>query len=80
MLESFQYKQFLAPISQQGGIQTQDELASFLTFQTVKDYEDWIARMNVFPVLMDQTLDLMREGNSENITASEDRDAESWPD
>ena len=66
-LESFQYKQFLAPISQQGGIQTQDELAQFINFTTVKDYEDWIARLNAFPVLMDQTLELMREGKRENI-------------
>ncbi|CAN5600304.1 DUF885 domain-containing protein [soil metagenome] len=66
-IERFQYKQFLAPISQQGGIQTQDELAQFIIFTTVKDYEDWIARLNAFPVLMDQTLDLMREGKKQNV-------------
>ena len=76
-IESFQYKQFLAPVTQQGGIQTQDELAQFINFQTVKDYEDWIARLNAFPVLMDQTLDLMREGKTRKHYASEDRDAES---
>ena len=66
-IESFQFKQFLAPLSQQGGIQTQDDLANFLNFQTVKDYEDWLARLNALPVLMDQTLDLMREGKKENV-------------
>lgn len=66
-IERFQFKQFFAPISQQGGIQTQDELAQFLIFTTVKDYEDWIARLNAFPVLMDQTLDLMREGKKQNV-------------
>ncbi|MEO6587798.1 MAG: DUF885 domain-containing protein, partial [Pyrinomonadaceae bacterium] len=66
-IESFQFKQFLAPISQQSGIQTQDELAQFIIFTTVKDYEDWIARLNAFPVLMDQTLDLMREGKKQNL-------------
>ncbi len=66
-IERFQYKQFLLPISQSSGIQTQDELAQFLRFQNVKDYEDWIARINAFPVLMDQTLELMREGKKENI-------------
>ncbi len=66
-VERFQFKQFLLPVSQQGGIQTQDELAQFLRFQTVKDYEDWIARLNAFPVLMEQTLDLMREGKRQNL-------------
>lgn len=66
-VERFQFKQFLAPLSQQGGIQTQDDLASFLSFETVKDYEDWIARMNAFPVLMDQTLEVMREGKRQNV-------------
>ncbi len=50
------------PLNQRGGIQTQNELADSLRFETVKDYEDWIARMNAFPVYMDQTIALMREG------------------
>jgi uncharacterized protein (DUF885 family) len=66
-VERFQFKQFLLPVSQQGGIQTQDELAQFLQFRTVKDFEDWIARMNAFPVLMEQTLELMREGKRQNL-------------
>lgn len=66
-IEGFEFKQFLAPLTQQGGIQTQDELAQFINFQTVKDYEDWIARLNAFPVLMNQTLNLMREGKRQNI-------------
>lgn len=66
-IEGFEYKRFLTPVNQQGGIQTQDDLANFLTFASVKDYEDWIARMNAFPVLMEQTLELMREGKRENI-------------
>lgn len=49
-IEGFQYNQFLTLITQQGGIQTQDELAQFIVFTTVKDYEDWIARLNAFPV------------------------------
>ena len=66
-IESYQFKQFLAPLSQQGGIQTQDDLANFLSFQTVKDYEDWLARLNALPVLMDQTLELMQAGKKENV-------------
>ncbi len=66
-IESYKFKRYLLPINQQGGIQTQDELAQFINFQTVKDYEDWIARLNSFPELMDQTIALLKEGKKENI-------------
>ncbi len=52
----------LMPINQRGGIQTQEDLGNALRFETVKDYEDWIARLNRFPGYMDQTIALMREG------------------
>ena len=65
--EGYKFKSYLLPINQQGGIQTQDELAQFINFQTVKDYEDWIARLNAFPELMEQTIALLKEGKKENI-------------
>ncbi|MEP6703871.1 MAG: DUF885 domain-containing protein [Acidobacteriota bacterium] len=67
---SIQYHEtrlYLLPISQRGGIQTADELADQISFQTVKDYEDWIARLNAFPVYMDQTLALLREGKASGM-------------
>ncbi|HEV8160468.1 MAG TPA: DUF885 domain-containing protein [Pyrinomonadaceae bacterium] len=66
-VEGNKYKRYLLPITQQGGIQTIDELTQFIQFQTVKDYEDWIARMNAFPVFMQQTLALMQTGAKQNI-------------
>jgi prolyl oligopeptidase len=66
-LERFQTRLYLLPINQRGGIQTADELADFLQFQTVKDYEDWLARLNAFPAYMEQTLALMREGKANGI-------------
>ena len=66
-VEGNKYKQFLLPINQGGGIQTADELAALMRFQTVKDYEDWIARLNAFPVYIEQTLSLMREGKKQNV-------------
>ena len=61
-IAGFKFRMHLLPINQRGGIQTEDELAERLRFQTVKDFEDWIARLRAFPVLMDQTIALMREG------------------
>lgn len=62
-----QYELHLAPVSQRGGIQTADDLANLLQFEKVKDYEDWIARLNALPVAMDQTIALMREGMAKKI-------------
>ncbi len=59
---AYKYRWHLVPLNQRGGIQTESELADVLSFTTVKDYEDWIARLRSFPAMMDQTIALMREG------------------
>jgi uncharacterized protein (DUF885 family) len=61
-IAGFKFRMHLLPINQRGGIQTEDELTERLRFETVKDYDDWIARLRAFPKYMDQTLALMREG------------------
>jgi uncharacterized protein (DUF885 family) len=66
-IEGHKFKLYLLPVNQRGGIQTVDELAELLRFQTVKDYEDWIARMRALPAYVDQTIALMREGVREHM-------------
>jgi uncharacterized protein (DUF885 family) len=66
-VEGYKFRKFLIPLDQRGGIQTSDELADALRFETVKDYEDWIARLRAFPAWMDQTIELMRMGARERI-------------
>jgi uncharacterized protein (DUF885 family) len=61
-VEENQFRWYLVPLNQREGIQTADELADALRFETVKDYEDWIARLCAFPRYLDQTVALMREG------------------
>ncbi len=61
-VEGQKFARHLIPLTQRGGIQTEDELADALRFETVKDYEDWIARLKLFPEQVDQTIALMREG------------------
>ena len=61
-IEAYKFRLYLLPVTQRGGIQTADELTELLRFQTVKDYDDWIARMRALPEYMGQTIALMREG------------------
>ncbi|HEU4593886.1 MAG TPA: DUF885 domain-containing protein [Pyrinomonadaceae bacterium] len=61
-IEEYKLRTYLLPVNQRGGIQTANELSELLRFQSVKDYEDWTARMRALPRLMEQTIALMREG------------------
>ncbi len=61
-VEGYQFRWYLLPLNQRDGVQTADELADALRFATVKDYEDWIARLRALPVLVEQTTALMKEG------------------
>jgi uncharacterized protein (DUF885 family) len=61
-IEEHQFRMYLLPVNQRGGVQTADELSERLRFQNVKDYEDWLARLRALPTLINQTTALMREG------------------
>ncbi|MBL4884536.1 MAG: DUF885 domain-containing protein [Planctomycetaceae bacterium] len=66
-VEGWQYRYRFVPLNQRGGIQTSNELADALSFQTEKDYEDWINRLRSFDTYMDQTIALMQQGVDHNI-------------
>lgn len=53
---------YLMPLNHRYGLQTTDETADALRFEVVKDYEDWINRLEALPTYVDQTIDLMKEG------------------
>lgn len=61
-LEEFPFQWYLVPLNQRDGIQDDSSLADALSFQTAKDYEDWLSRLTSFPAYMDQTIALMRAG------------------
>ena len=50
------------PLNHMDGIQNLDQTTQLLPFATVKDYENWLARMGKFGNLMDQNIALMRDG------------------
>ena len=61
-VDAWPYRWHLVPLTQRDGIQDAGSTADALRFETVKDYEDWIARMNAMLSYMDQTILLMRRG------------------
>ena len=66
-VEGHQYRWYLLPLNQLGGVQTADDLAEALRFDTLKDYEDWLARLHALPNYIEQTIALMREGIKRQI-------------
>lgn len=67
-LESQRYRQFLLPMDQRNGVQTYDETSEQLPFATVKDYDNWIKRLQAFATPVGQTMVLMRKGMGEKRT------------
>jgi len=62
-IDGHQFDTFLMPIDQMGGIQIGFAgISNYMPFNTVKDYENYIARMKAFPTKVDQTIDLMKRG------------------
>jgi len=61
-IEGYRYNEHLMPISQRGGVQSLETLAERLSFDSVDDYEDWLARMNAVPDVIEQTMELQEQG------------------
>jgi uncharacterized protein (DUF885 family) len=66
-IEQYKVRWFLMTFNQREGPQTSDDLSSSLRFETVKDYEDWLARLRAVPAAMDQFTALLREGIKERM-------------
>jgi uncharacterized protein (DUF885 family) len=67
-LEAAQFKSWEMPVAQNSGVHLElPQLVSVLSFQSVKDYEDYIARLKAMPVLFDQTVIQMRKGMADGL-------------
>ena len=61
--EAQEFKEWEMPVNQMGGIHTTyPELANQLSFTSVKDYDDWIARLHAIPKAFAQVTDNMETG------------------
>jgi uncharacterized protein (DUF885 family) len=67
-LQSWRFHEYVFPLNQLDGIQTSGDLTQSLRFATLKDYEDWIARLKSFGTYMDQTIALLQQGVAEKRT------------
>jgi uncharacterized protein (DUF885 family) len=67
-LATHAFKPWLYQIEHMGGIQTLSETAEILPFQSVKDYEDWIKRLQGVGPLVDQHIALLEEAVREGRT------------
>lgn len=62
------FKDWEMPVTQFGGIHIDiPQLVSLLSFATVKDYEDYIARLRALPLALSQTMDLMKHGMADGL-------------
>lgn len=64
-LDQYRFKAHLRPVDQlnySAGILTANEITEVIDFQSVRDYEDWLARLRSIDRYVDDTIALMREG------------------
>ena len=71
-IEEHRFKRYQMPANHMGslpegikqppGVQTAYQFADTLRFETVRDYEDWVTRLQRFGTYVDQVMALMREG------------------
>jgi len=61
--EAANFKEWEMPVTQRGGIYTTyPQIVAQLSFTTVKDYDDWIARLHLIPAAFDQVTQNMSLG------------------
>jgi uncharacterized protein (DUF885 family) len=67
-LDNARFEEWLMPVNQFAGVHLRlPQLVTQLQFQTVKDYEDYLARLTAVPVVFDQTIALMQQGVAKQL-------------
>jgi uncharacterized protein (DUF885 family) len=67
-LEGARFKPWEMPVNQFNGIHIDaPQLVSILSFESVKDYEDYITRLKLLPRLFDQNIVQMRKGTADGL-------------
>ena len=67
-LEGSRFKPWEMPVSQFGGVHIDlPQLATLLSFKSVKDYEDYISRLRQVPRVFDENVVQMRKGMADGL-------------
>lgn len=67
-ITDFELKEYEMPINQQGGIHTGlADLPLSVPFDSVKHYEDYVARLHQIPRALDQTTEVLRAGMKDKL-------------
>ena len=61
-IDSHEFKNYLMPMSQRGGVQSLESAAETVRLANVEDYEDWLVRMAGVETRIEQTMELQEEG------------------
>lgn len=67
-IEDYQFKPWMFAVTTGSGPQQLAEIAEFAPFNTVKDYDNWIARINGSGMYIDQWILLLTQGTTERLT------------
>jgi uncharacterized protein (DUF885 family) len=67
-IRAFQFKPWMFAVTTNSGPQMLAEVAEFAPFNTVKDYDNWIARINASGPYIDQWILLLTQGTTERLT------------
>jgi prolyl oligopeptidase len=66
-VDGHRFKAHLLPFNQRGGVQNLDSQAAYLRFDTVADYDDWLARMGKIDTVVKQTIERAEQGRDEDM-------------
>jgi len=67
-IADFDLKEYEMPVNQQNGIHTSlADLPLSVPFDSVKHYEDYIARLHQIPRVLSQTMEVLRAGMKDNL-------------
>ncbi|MGI9222031.1 MAG: DUF885 domain-containing protein [Woeseiaceae bacterium] len=64
-VDSYQFNGHLVPFSHRGGVQNLENNTNRLTFATIQDYDDWLARMDKVDEYIDQAIALAETGRKQ---------------
>ena len=67
-IEEYQFKPWMFANRTGDGPQALAEVAEYAPFTTVKDYDNWIARLNTTGIYVDQWILLLTQGTTERLT------------